>query len=255
MTDYLDPTEDTVPGDSQSSNQSKRPAQDAWSQFTARPENNAALIQFGLAMMSPRAKGSGFVGGLANSIGQAGEAATANIGAQQAEAERQSKIEERESTADYRQKQGDAATRTAAAYEQQVRSSIPGGANARQALSQKFRVDQAFRAWMAKPEDMLGGDPLLGAVQKQFPNIKTKADLLSDPKAKLAAWQLFSQQLTTEAPDEAGGVPPAAAQPPAPGAAAIPGPGIPAGAKEYPPGSGQWYVRGPDGKKAVPVPR
>lgn len=227
---YFDPVEGVpLRQDAQSSDMSKSGVRKAWDEFSASPENRAALLQFGLSMMAPRPKGSGFLGGVANAVGEGAEAATRNIGAQQAEAELDSKVAERESTAEYRSTQGKAALMNAAAYGRQVDQMGSGGPAGRQQLSHIFRVQQAFRTWMAKPEDTTGleADPLLGAIKREFPEVTTKADLLRNEKARQRAFQLFGAQMTTEVPDSGGaGAPvatsPPAAQPAKPGVAAPP---------------------------------
>src|SRR5262245_35045367 len=114
---YFDPDEKPVAADTQSTDNSKSGVRRAWDAFSSRPENTAALLQFGIAMMQPRAQGQSSLGQFANSIGEAGEAATRNIAAQNLERDREAQREERESTAEYRRAQGQAALRNAAAYE------------------------------------------------------------------------------------------------------------------------------------------
>jgi hypothetical protein len=65
------------------------------------------------------------------------------------------------------------------------------------------------------------GDPILEALQKQFPNVKTKGDLLANPQALGAARKLFETNLAE--PDEETGLPSSAA-PAAPTAPSAPKP-------------------------------
>lgn len=222
---FLDPaTGEPVQGDTRSSDMSKGGVRAAWDSFAASPENRAALLQFGLTMMSPQPKGQTFMGSVAQGIGEGAEAGTRNIAAQQLEAEQASKQEERSSMAGYRDAQAGAATKNAEAYSQQVKNMGGGGAAARQQLSQVFRTQQAFRTWLAKPEDITGlqADPMLEAIKKEFPDIKSKGDLARSPAAMKRAFQLYTQSFDTEPPDAAPTAPAAAAQPPQPGAAAPP---------------------------------
>lgn len=229
---YFDPTEDApVRNDTRSADASKGGVRAAWDEFSSKPENNAALIQFGIAMMQPRPQGQSSLGQFGNAIGYAGEASSGNIAAQNQEKDREAQRMERESTAGYRDKQGEAAMLNAKAYGKIADAQGSGGAGSRQALSQVFRTQQAFRTWLAKPEDITGlqQDPLLGAIQKEFPHVKTKADLVKDQKAQQRAYQLYTQQFATEAPDDpaAAAAPAASAQPANPGVAAPMAPGAP----------------------------
>lgn len=236
---YLDPDSETPPvaRDTQSTDNSKSGVRQAWDQWTSKPENNAALLQFGIAMMQPRAQGQSSVGQFGNALGEAGEASTRNVTAQNLEKDREAQREERSSTAGYRDAQAKAALKNADAYGRQVDNMGGGGTGlARTTLSNQFRTQQAFRTWLAKPEDTTGMtlDPLLGAIQKEFPNIKTKADLASNPIAAKKAFEIYTRQFSAEPPDASGSAdpataaPPAAAQPPASGVAApVPPPSAP----------------------------
>lgn len=227
---YFDPDERPVPQDTQSTDNSKSGVRAAWDAWTSKPENNAALLQFGISMLQPRPTNQTTIGQLGTSIGDAAEASTRNIAAQQAELDREAQREERLSTAEYRSKQGDAALINARAYDRATQNNpaFAGGAGgARTLLSAQLRTQQAFRAWLAKPEDPLaaslgGGDPLVTAVGREFPGIKSKADLIGNPAALRRAAQIYSQQFADPADTDAAGVPPAAPQPAQPGAAAAP---------------------------------
>lgn len=226
---YFDPNAEDPPvaQDTSSADASKSGVRKAWDAWTSRPENNAALLQFGIAMMQPRSQSQDVVGHFANAIGEGADASTRNVAIQGAEADKEAQRQERLSTAEYRKAQGTAALKNADAYGRQVDSAGTGGGAglARTALSAQLRTQQAFRAWLAKAEDTMGltADPLLGAVQKEFPGIKSKADLVANPAAQRRAFQIYSQQLSTESPDT-GAADPTAAEPPrsTPPAAASP---------------------------------
>lgn len=269
---YFDPAEERpVARDTQSSDNSKSGVRAAWDAFTSRPENNAALLQFGISMLQPRATNQTSLGQFGQAIGEAGEASSRNIAAQNQELDREAQRAERLSTAEYRGKQGDAALINARAYEQAVRANpanAAGGAGgARTLLSAQLRTQQAFRQWLIKPEDpiaaaMGGGEPLIQAISKQFPQVKSKSDLLlpQNRAAMDAAARLYTQQFGEaaqpgdtdyQAPAAGAAPPPAAAQPPRPGAAGMsvpPGPPPEPGARFW---QGRWYRRGPAGE---PVP-
>lgn len=216
-----DPTE-AAPNDTQSTDASKSGIRQAWEQFSARPENNAALLQFGLAMLQPRAPGQSGIGQFANAVGQGAEAADRNVATQQAEQQRQ--FLQGEKTAELALKGREAGARetTANAYADQVRQ---GGA-AKASLNNTLKAQAEFRKYLAKPEDATGltVDPIVAAISKQFPDIKSKADLLANPQAMRAAQQLFAAQLATEndTPDSTGGASgiPAPPQPASPAPAA-----------------------------------
>lgn len=254
---YFDP-EEPVAGDTRSADASKSGVRRAWDEFTSRPENNAALLQFGIALMQPRSQSQTGIGHFANAIGEAGEASSRNIGAQQQEAARQAKIAEDTSTAEYRRAQGQAALQNAAAYGRQVDNLAPGGAGAKSAASRLLAQQRAYAQWLKAPVDTVGltADPILQAIQQKFPNIKSKADIINNPQISQQVFKLFGAQFdeaaASEVPPAAASAtpPPAAPQPAAPGAAAAPPPGVPPGARYY---QGRWYTRGPNGE-AVPVP-
>lgn len=204
MANYLDPAADTsnpdVPQDSQSTDSSKPGLRKAWDDWTARPENNAALLQFGIAMLQPHAPGQTSLGAAANALGEAGGASDRNVAAARAEENAASQREVESAKAA-------ATTSNAASYGRQVDQ---GGGKATGGTSGVLRQQADFRKWLAKPEDTTGltADPILGAISKSFPNIKTKADLLADPRALSAAQQLFRAQITTE-PSDTGAIDPA----------------------------------------------
>lgn len=226
MANYLDPAADEtnplVPQDSQSGDSSKSGLRKAWDAYTSRPENNAALLQFGIAMMQPRAPGQSGIGSVANAIGEGAQASERNVAVQRAEEEATSKRSMEEAKTAATTSNAESTRMNATAYGRQVDNSLPGG---KTALSGMLRQQADFRKWLAKPEDNIGltTDPIVTAIQKQFPEVKSKGDLLNNPRALSAARQLFSAQITTE-PNDGGTLDPAAAepQPAQPGAAAAP---------------------------------
>lgn len=205
----LDPEDADVspagPQDSQSSDQSQSGVRKAWDAWTSRPENNAALLQFGLAMLQPRAAGQSGIGSVANAIGQGAEASERNVASQQATEKQQSELEDKKSAASAR-------TTTAQAYADQVKQS--GTKTDKSAMQGALRQQADFRKWLAKPEDATGlsTDPIVGSVSKQFPEVKSKADLLGNPAALKAARDLFTAQVADPSDDEGTG---ASATPPA----------------------------------------
>lgn len=190
--------------------------QKAWNAWTSKPENNAALLQFGIAMLQPRAPGQSGIGSIANSIGEAGGAMGRVEDQRRAEELQNATIADKEANRENQATTAESGRITANAYDFASRNKAPPNGG----LSGLLRVQQDFRKWLAKPEDTTGMsvDPVVGAIAKTFPHIKTKADLLSDPAAMAAAKRLFDAQMTTETTDDgqglgAGAPPPAAAAP------------------------------------------
>lgn len=190
----LDPDEDAAPS-TNATDASSTPVHDAWSQWTSNPANNAALLQFGIAMLQPRAPGQSGIGAAANAIGEAGGAAGRVTAAQDAEDAAATKTADTESQIAARAATSKAAVTNADAYSALVgaKTSVPGGASA------ALKVQGDYRKWLAKPDDLTGmtSDPILGAIQKQYPEIKSKADLLANPSANAAAMRLFATSLAT----------------------------------------------------------
>lgn len=181
----------------------------AWDIWTSHPSNNAAMLQFGLNMLSPQS--SGFGSQLAGAVGGAAEASTRNVAAE----EEQRKELEAERI---KQEESAARTTTAGAYARQVEQ----GGKKTGGLAGQIATQRAFNSWLAKPSDETGltSDPILQALKRQFPDIKTKGDLIANPQAIRAARNLFGQSMAE--PDEDTGAPVAptgGAAPPSPAAA------------------------------------
>jgi hypothetical protein len=225
-------TQQPVVQDSQSTDESRRPQappdqksglRAAWDAWTSRPENNAALLQFGLNMMSPRAAGQSNLGHFAQAVGGGAEASGRSQELQKAEAYKEQEMGLKEQEAARKGQETEAYTE----YMRRQANPVAG----KGALSARIATQRSFNAWLSKPEDPLAatmgtqGDPIVQALQKQFPNIKNKGDILSNPQALGAARKLFETNLA-EPNEETGApnTPPAPAQAPAPGVprAAVP---------------------------------
>lgn len=183
----LDP-EDTAPAgpqDTQSSDQSKSKLRSAWDAWTSRPENNAALLQFGIAMLQPRAPGQSGIGQFANAVGQGAEASDRNIAAQRAEADSAARR-------DIASREAGARETTAGAYAQSVKDQAAGRGKGGSSLTLAMRQQMEFNKWLRAPADPIAVDPVVAALQKEFPDIKSKGDLLANPAARRRALQLFS---------------------------------------------------------------
>lgn len=258
MTDnYFDPATDSPPvaQDTQSTDNSKSGVRKAWDAWSSKPENNASLIQFGIAMMQPRAQGQSAIGAFGNAIGEGAAASDRNVAAQNLEQDRAAQRDERTSTAEYRRAQGAAATTNAAAYSRIADNTGPNaGAKALNGVMRLQQLGaQGFNKWVNTPEDntTMTKDPILEALKKQFPGIQSKGDILANPQAANAARKIFQQQAQQENPDVSAdpSAPASVAPVQAPPSAPTTAPPVP-GARWY---NGQWYTRGPNGQ-AVPVP-
>lgn len=203
----LDPVEDddstspTAPSDTGSTDASTGKFQKAWEAWNSKPENNAALLQFGISMLQPHAPGQDSIGAAANAVGSAGEAASRSIASQKAQEAADSAEEDKAAQRANQATTAGSGRITAQAYADSVKNAAlkPGGA------TNELRTQASFRSWLAKPEDTTGmlADPVLGAIQKQFPDVKTKADLLANPAAKAAAYAMFKSQVAD--PGDGGG--------------------------------------------------
>jgi hypothetical protein len=63
-----------------------------WSAWTSRPENNAAMINFGLQLMQPRAPGQSALGAWAQAVGAGAEASQRNVAAEEARQQEEQKM-------------------------------------------------------------------------------------------------------------------------------------------------------------------
>lgn len=219
----LDPEDDGVAAPTTAATDaSKTPIHDAWQAWSSSPANNAALLQFGIAMLQPRSPGQTGIGAAANAVAEGGGAAGRVITAQNAEDLAASTEEDRKATTAAKTSNASSTAANAAAYGRSVDNAIANPKSG--GLSSSMRIQGDYRKWLAKPEDALGltSDPIVGAITKQFPEIKTKADLLANPAANAAAFRLFQQSVADpvavgDAPDTGGAVtPPAAIAPPTP---------------------------------------
>lgn len=205
----FDPEDTAAPGDTSSEDASKPGFQKAWNQWTSKPENNAALLQFGLAMLQPRSPGQSGIGAAANAVAQGGEASGRVIANQKADDLTASTEEDKKALRETQRITANSGADANAAYAENIRAN--GGTKG--GTSAALKMQQGFRSWMVKPEDTTGlqADPILGAVQRKFPNIKSKADLINDPAAKAEAQRIYSLVDPEAQVPEA--IPPAAAGP------------------------------------------
>lgn len=230
MSDF-DPTETVAPGDTQSTNNSQSKVRQAWDAWSSDPANNAFLLQTGLALLQPRSPGQSGIGQFANAIGQGAEASSRNT------SERESEAQSRE-TLRLKGEEAKARTTTANAYADSVKQNAAGSSDGTKGA---LALQKAYRQWLAKPEDTTGSttDPIVGAISKKFPHIKSKADLLADPAASAEAFRLFKAQIAGA--DEGGDTGTPAPSSPPPSSAPAPQQGRPVYDKATGAVRGFWY--------------
>lgn len=158
---------------------SKSGLSQAWDAWTSKPENNAAMINFGLQLMQPMQIGQNRLGHFAQAIGAGGEAATRNILAQEEEQKREeeSALKEREATRKERE------TDLYGQYvNKQTASSKPETMRMQAQIRMQAKRNEDFSKWLSG-KDLFMDDTLFRQVQRKFPNIKEKADIRADPEA------------------------------------------------------------------------
>lgn len=235
MVDYLDPQENPQQGVNGGG------LADQWRGFLAEPSNRAFLIQAGLQLMQPVPVGQTGVGHAAGAVGAGGEAAGRVQHGEEARREQESVQAARAAGSEAKLQTAEAATMRAGAAQQNAdtrmmlqRNLLAGGgltANAIQAA--RAKAQNEFTKWAGDPLREGPGDPHFSIIQENYPDIKTKADVIrkqqSDP-----AFQQFLELLF-------GG--PSMPQPgrlqPRPGAMAPPA-GIPPNARQGQ--DGNWYI-------------
>jgi len=117
---------------------------DGWNSWIDKPNNRAALMQFGIAMLQPMGMGETGAGHFANAVGAAGEAHQRVTGqAQQAE-KASTEAQLRESTASAREQTAGAAEMRAASAGQlaETRAQLAGTTN----LARNLQAQSAARA-------------------------------------------------------------------------------------------------------------
>jgi hypothetical protein len=225
---YFDPNSEEAPvaSDSQSSDQSKSGLRKAWDAWTSRPENNAALLQFGIAMLQPRSPGQTALGQAANAVGAGAEASGRVQATEEALQTEEAKREELASLGEARKASSQAALQNAAAYAKSVEQ-YGGG----KGLTPIMRAQATLRNWAVKPEDPLAiqmnngvsTDNLVQSLARKHPEVKQKSDITSNPALMREALAILAMQEQAIEPDTTT-APPASAQPGAAASAPPPAP-------------------------------
>ena len=185
--------QDTGGGQSSDMSQPSKLKQ-AWDSWTSRPENNAAMMNFGLSMMNP-APGN-LLSNIGYGLGSAAEGMSANVKKQE---ERQ-QYEEAQALKEEEQARKEEET---GYYGEQVRSlaaqRAAGGASALRKLSPleiALKGQQTYQKWAGTPS-MGMKDDYVDAYNRAHPEFGgklTKADIMGNAKHKRAMIDLMSPQ-------------------------------------------------------------
>jgi len=179
--DAFDPT--LAPGKPGVSDDVSQPSglRRAWDAWTSRPENNAALLQFGLNMMSPYP--GNFAGHLAESIGRGAEAHTENVGAQQEEESRAAKEElaQREE-ARKEEETGYYGQSVRSLERQRAQTAAGGGVTPLKMWQARLRARADFDKQLGAA-DVGAGDTMWEEIRQRYPGkFKTKLDYKNSPE-------------------------------------------------------------------------
>ena len=165
-----------------------------WDNWTSRPENNAAMINFGLQMMQPVPAGQSRMGHFGEALG-AGLEAGGRVSSQE---EARQKVEEEEALKERAMGLKEEET---GIYGQDVRSKIAQRALGAQGT---LRAQAAWNKYMnspaqaedltADPNNPVSKDTVLQRIREMDPKRwgkYTKSQMLNDPVASAAAQNLF----------------------------------------------------------------
>jgi len=151
----------------------------AWNAWTSRPENNAAMINFGLQLMQPIGPGQ-------TRLGHFGEAVGAGAEASQRSVETQRKQEQEDAAAELKEREQERKEEETGYYGQSVRSAAAARAGGGPALrlnmiKANLKAGNDFDKWANSPEDVMGNDPRMVNIRAAHPEIKSKADYIKSP--------------------------------------------------------------------------
>ena len=164
----------------------------AWDSWTSRPENNAAMINFGLSMMNPAP------GNLLSNIGYGIGSAAEGMGANVKKQEERQQYEEAQSLKEEEEARKEEET---GYYGQQVRSlaaqRAAGGANALRKLSPleiALKGQQTYQKWAATPS-MGMKDDYVDAYNRAHPEFGgklSKAEIMASPQHQRAMIRMMT---------------------------------------------------------------
>jgi hypothetical protein len=170
-----------------------------WDNWTSRPENNAAMINFGLNLMQPKYPGETGLSHFANAIGAGAEASSRNIGEQEARA----KTEEEEGL---KEQEAARKERETNIYGESVKSLAEsragkGGVKDIQAKNKAYATAAAgFNKWLDDDVDM---GSYWQHIQQKY-GVKKKSDIQNNPELKKKVAQEYMQDHLAEAMTQSG---------------------------------------------------
>jgi heme-degrading monooxygenase HmoA len=168
-----------------------------WDSWTSKPENNAAMISFGLNMMQPKYPGETGLSHFANAIGAGAESSTANVAAQEARDVAEQKSDLAERAQQVKEEEG-------SAYSQYMRNRNTAD---KLTLSKMLKSNSDWQKWKNSPEpqdDIISGrsrDSVVNYIRSRDPRWKgyNKSDVMNDPGARAEA-----EKYVRQGPSEAG---------------------------------------------------
>lgn len=149
-----------------------------WDVWTSRPENNAAMINFGLQLLQPIAPGQSRVGHFAEAVGGGAEALQRNVAAQQERELAEQKADLAERGMATKEQEG-------AAYSQYMRNRNTADKLGTQRLLRAQADWNKWRTSAMKPDDLITGaqpDTTVAIIREKTGNkTLTKSQILQDP--------------------------------------------------------------------------
>jgi len=170
-----------------------------WDNWTSRPENNAALINFGLNMMQPKYPGETGLSHFANAVGAGAEASQRNIGAQEERSKREEEEALKEREATRKESETEAYGRSVDALAAQRGGKV--GLKELQAKAKAYATAKAgFAKWL---DDPIGMDTFWKDVSERY-GVKDKIALRRNPEIRSKVEQEYIRDHMPEAATSSG---------------------------------------------------
>ena len=155
------------------------PLRKLWEGWTSRPENNAALINFGLQMMQPIGPGQSRFGHFGEALGAGAEASQRNVAEQQSRSETERKADLAERAAQVGEEKG-------AAYSEYMRNRLTQDKYGTQQLLKKQADWNRWRTGKDVTEDLMNpgrsNDTTVNLIRQATGRKDlTKSQILADP--------------------------------------------------------------------------
>lgn len=198
----FDPTLQTDPPGVSSDASQPSALRQMWDSWTSRPENNAAMINFGLQLMQPLAPGQTQLGHFAQAVGAGGEASSRNVAQEQERAKQESELDLKERAQTVREEEG-------SAYSQYMRNRNTTDKMGTQRLLRAQADWNKWRLGAQKPDDLVSGqqpDTTVTILRERTGNkTLTKAQILQDPALSRMAESIIKGEGTGQAPTAGSG--------------------------------------------------